>query len=849
LPVSLQPGEVLLQDFEFSPTSPGTFSDALVYNSTPTGTPTSMFSWLLSGSTGSTTAIIDSFAATPPTVRVGQPVTLSWVTQGVSSVIIDQGVGAEPPAGSVTVAPSTTTTYTLTAMSGSSTVTSTVKITVNTAPIVVVSSFPGALLQVANVGGATTRYTLTNAGGTPTTINLSQNVSFFTQSPTSFTLAPGASQPVTVTGIAEPPGPLQGVSTPSGNGVAAGLQIPIRLLSAAPPNGTVTAQPAKNRVDVTSSSGTIDFTNNGNATLTGIVTSDVPWLIPQSGVVTILPGQTVTITFTIDRSQRPDSAALIGSAAGNLSLVYLGTGAGKTGSNDTTTPSVSLVTVVDTVPISVSTSAPPALGQGEVALFIPGAGHILGSVGTFISDLSVLNPLGNQTIPDLRFFFTPIGTALSSSQSASVASVPSNVSVALADVTKNVFGSDGTVGSLQLRSSLADKLGVNTNVFNSSNPAGTYGTAIPTFRSDRAAGQGEKVYLAGLRQDSPNSHTNLFIQETAGIGVTVQTEFLAADGSTLNTRSDAASAFGLAIISRAVVPEGTISAIMTNTSTNGGKFLAYATPVDDKSGDNWSVVDWPRQYGYSPGEPMVIPIAAAAQGASAFYRTDATIMNTGGTSGSVQVQYISSGAPLTTSISLGAKQTSVINNVTQTLFGPSAPALGYLILTPVSSTFAITSRTYATDPTNPQKGTYGSGTPTLAVSAALKNGALRAIGSLEDTTSAAVIAKRPATFHTNFGLAEVTGNSVTVRVTLRFTYPAGSKVQGIGTASRDYALAAYGFTPPKSLVTEVLGSQRDTVGDLRGIEADFQVIAGSGAVMVYTSSVDNGTNDSILRTD
>jgi hypothetical protein len=224
-------------------------------------------------------------------------------------------------------------------------------------------------------------------------------------------------------------------------------------------------------------------------------------------------------------------------------------------------------------------------------------------------------------------------------------------------------------------------------------------------------------------------------------------------------------------------------------------------------------------------------------------------MNTGGTSGSVQVRYISSGAPLTTSISLGAKQTSFILNVTQTLFGNNAPALGYLIFTPVSSTFAITSRTYATDPANPQKGTYGSGTPTLAVSGALKNGDLRAIGSLEDTTSSAVITKRPATFHTNFGLAEVTGNSVTVRITLRFTYPAGSKVQGIGTASKDYGLAANGFIPPRSLVTDILGSQRDTLGDLRGIEADFQVVGGSGAVMVYTSSVDNGTNDSILRTD
>lgn len=35
----------------------------------------------------------------------------------------------------------------------------------------------------------------------------------------------------------------------------------------------------------------------------------------------------------------------------------------------------------------------------------------------------------------------------------------------------------------------------------------------------------------------------------------------------------------------------------------------------------------------------------------------------------------------------------------------------------------------------------------------------------------------------------------------------------------------------------------------RGLEAYFQVISGDGAVAVYTSSTDNGTGDSILRTD
>ena len=91
--------------------------------------------------------------------------------------------------------------------------------------------------------------------------------------------------------------------------------------------------------------------------------------------------------------------------------------------------------------------------------------------------------------------------------------------------------------------------------------------------------------------------------------------------------------------------------------------------------------------------------------------------------------------------------------------------------------------------------------------------------------------------------------SVTVRVTLRFTFAAGAKLEGSGSAFKDYTLAPNQFMQLNGIATEILGSSRDTLGDLRGMEADFQVVGGTGAVAVYTSSIDNGTGDSILRTE
>jgi len=791
-----------------------------------------------------------SFTATPSTIRAGQQATLSWETRNATSVFIDQGVGGRPLSATATVSPLVTTTYTLTAMSGGQSTTASATVNVVTAPSVVVTSLPSAMIQAPGVGGATTSFTLSNAGGTVTQVFLDQDKQFFTQSPTQFVLAPGASQVVTITGTAQGAGVMDGVSIPLGAGVAQGLRIPIRLLSAAAPTQPVSAQPGTNRVDVagdveTSPTGTVSFTNSGNGTLTGILVSDVPWIIPQSDVVSIPPHTTSSFTFRIDRTKRPDSDSLAGSLTGGISLVYLSGAAAKTGALDTTPPSVTTVVVVDTVKLTVSGGAPPALAPGEVALFIAGAGHVSSTVGVFISDISVLNPTSKK-VDDLRLFFTPVSSGTASAKTTAVPSLGSSVSIAFADVVKNVFGNEGQVGSLQIRSKDADKLGLNTNIFNASSPAGTYGTAIPTFRSDRAVAPGDRLVLSGLRQDA-NSHTNLFFQETSGATATIQTEFFAVDGSSLGTRSDTVGPFALAQVNN-VVPNGAVAAIMTNSASSTGRFLAFATPVDNLSGDNWSVVDWSRQLGYFGGDGMVIPVAGVLHGANnTFFRTDLAIMNSGTGTATGTLRFVSSsGTTSDRAVSLGSHQSDNLADVIGNLFGQSSSS-GYLVFIPNTGTFAVTSRTYATVGSNPA--TYGTAVPALALAASLKLGSFRAIGSLEDAARATVIAARPATFRTNFGLMETTGGPATVRVTIRFTFPAGSKLQGSATAAKDYTLTPFQFIQINGLTADILGSARDTFGDLHGVEADFQIISGEGSVTIFTSSTDNGTGDSILRTE
>src|SRR4029078_2519258 len=101
--------------------------------------------------------------------------------------------------------------------------------------------------------------------------------------PSSFTLAPGATQIVTITGTPQAASSYEGASLPFGSGVPTHLQIPVKLLSVAAPTGPVVVQIPAPRVDVAaltgaSPSGSVQFKNTGTATLTGILTSDVPWI-------------------------------------------------------------------------------------------------------------------------------------------------------------------------------------------------------------------------------------------------------------------------------------------------------------------------------------------------------------------------------------------------------------------------------------------------------------------------------------------------------------------------------------------------------------------------------------------
>ncbi len=721
------------------------------------------------------------------------------------------------------------------------------------APQVTVSAAPAGMIQDAEAAGATDAYILVNAGFGSAEVTLTQSGSFFTQSPSSFSIAPGQSQTVTITGVAQPAGVYSGESVATIAGQSAAVRTAIRLLSAQAVSGLVSAAPETNRVDVASpegtvANGTVAFRNTGSATLTGLLTSSAPWLVPQPGVVSIPAGESATVSFSVNRDLRPISG--VGSAVGELALAFRSGGSGAATAAaivplETAPINVTKVTVVDTARPVVSSAELSAPAQP--VLFLPGVGHVTGTVGLFLSDVAIVNHSPFQSIPSVELLYTRAGGG-TTAQKATLGSVGTNVSILFGDLVKSVFEKDGEIGTLQIRAADIDKLSASATILNGSDPKGAYGTAVPVFRSDRAVPANGKMYLTGLRRDG-DMHTNLYIQETAGGSVTMDIAFFDSAGASKGNRTETLTPFGLRPLGP-VVPEGAVSAILTGAPDSSGRFVAYATPVDRASGDTWSVTDWRQVYGYQPSETLLlIPIAGTAHGAGGtYFRTDVAVMNTGAASTGATLTYYPRGAEAVTRVlTVAPKESRLINDIATTFFGSTTDSIGYVfVAADAGGALAVTSRTYTT--VDGKNATFGTGVPTLPGTGAMKAGDVRRIGGLEDSSLASVLAVRPTTFRTNFALIETAGKAAEVRVTVRCVYPSGNVSASI-TGSRQYSLAPRQLLLLGGLVREVLGPGRETIGDLRNVQIEFAVTAGDGTVEVFTSSVENGTGDAILRVE
>ncbi|MBK5259283.1 MAG: hypothetical protein JJE51_06800 [Thermoanaerobaculia bacterium] len=781
------------------------------------------------------------FSATPSSVAAGRYATLSWAVANVATVTIDNGVGSQPASGSITVSPSRSTTYTLTATGAGGSVTATTTVTVTgVGPRVVAATLPAGMLLATGETGATDSFTVANVGTDAANVSLAKSGNFFSISPESFVLQPRASQLIAITATAQPAVTDNGTITVNGDGVVTGgITVRVRLLVASPPAGTVRLAPSTARIDVAapagqSPSGVAPFTNSGSAPMTGIAVSDVPWIVPENGPITINPGETKNVTFSIEPSRRPDADSLFGGATGSMSLRFLGRSTATNAVTNAVTPNSTVsVSIVHVVKPGTSSGSPPPLEANELALLIPSHGSTEGIQADLYLSNRAASPLSN-----LKLFL---------SQSLQIASLPSlgaNRSVSLPSVSTSIFGVDAG-GSLMLRGSEGTAGTLSVAAVRIVNPTGSaaYTSSIPVFRSSGGVGPGGTIVLSGVER-SANARTTVVVQELSGNPGSVSLQAYDENGAALGASgSIALGAFYSQTDNALAVVEGSRSIIITNTGTGGGRINAYARVRSNSTADTWIITDTSLE---ADSDSMIMPTISTALTPG---QTDIFVTNRSAStvSATLNAFHESTRRRAVRSNAAGAAHSDALQQWTiqprETKRATVTPTSGYVQLTGPAGALSVSARVTLTSTGE----SFGSALPPLPAASAQSLGELKRFGGVGDASAATVAAGTTATYRSSLIVIETAGESATLRVTLSFSLPAGLALTSQAVVSKELILAPNQIRVVRDLARSIIGPQRDSFADLRDMQVDVEVVGGGGTVLSYIESTDNGTGDVVIR--
>lgn len=626
--------------------------------------------------------------------------------------------------------------------------------------------------------------------------------------------------------------------------------VPVRFLAVAgPPSGSVDVSPVEARTDAVTQFQEGDFSfafaeatfeNRGTADAEGILVPEAPWFETANERLVIPAGQTRTFGAYLSPFNRPDAKGALGSIDTKFRFVYLGiAAAGRSGNADGPTLSSPVIAIATTAPPTAPGTVPPLL-TGEDEILIPGVGSITGSVGQFITNLSIQNLDRFGSLADLRLIFSGGGTV-----TVATPTVGGGQSIQLADLVSSTYKQPETLGTLHIRSKSLDLVRVAADVQNKTRPSGTYGTGLPLFRPARAAAAGEHVFINGLMK-SAVGHSNLYVQEASGTATSATLTFYDEDGGVRGQPLNVPlQPFGLRILSPAEVPDGSV--VVDVLSSGSGKVVAFATPVDRASGDTWFTTDWSRLEGLSEGEPLVVPVAGVGPGRNGtYFVTDLALSNFGSAPCKLTLIYRSNEATISREIEIAPRHTRIETDVLTRLFNVTGSTLGFIeIVRHDQERLIASARAYTLAPGGQ---TYGSGVPLLAVRHGLGAGEERVYGAIKDASAATVTSARGGTFRTNLGMVELSGKAANVRVELLF-FDGRQLAAGGSSSAKEYQLPPHGVVRLNSLASEIIGStfRESTFGDLDNIQIRVKVIGGEGRVLPYITTVDNGSGDTILR--
>ncbi|KGJ89257.1 hypothetical protein ND16A_2150 [Thalassotalea sp. ND16A] len=231
---------------------------------------------------------IDTFAATPTEIIAGESTSLAWTTSNATDVSIDNGIGSRPLNGSITVSPTSTTTYILTAQGTDGPISAQTTVIVNPAPLSVsIDTFAATSTEITAGESTTLAWTTSNA----TSVSIDNGI---------------GSRPLNGSITVSPASTTTYILTAQGTDGPISAQI------------TVTVNPAPLSVSIDTFAATSTEITVGESTTLNWTTSNATSVSidngigsqPLNGGITVSPASTTTYILTAQGTDGPISAQI-----------------------------------------------------------------------------------------------------------------------------------------------------------------------------------------------------------------------------------------------------------------------------------------------------------------------------------------------------------------------------------------------------------------------------------------------------------------------------------------------------------------------------------------------------------
>ena len=534
-------------------------------------------------------------------------------------------------------------------------------------------------------------------------------------------------------------------------------------------------------------------------------TTDREWMTvsPSAGV---LPPEGTKLNVTMDPAKLP-----VGASFGTVNVALTPLPGARIASHDSSTLSIPVsVSVVSPVTTSPRSFPPP---PGTV--IIPAVAHADGPGSQWRSDVRVANVSWRRATYLLTFTPSQSDVAVEVQQ-ASVEVEPGRV-LALEDVVRTWFGTNGS-GTLEIRPAEPGTRVIASSRTYNATPAGTVGQFVPAVAISRLAGFGASpLHLQQIAQTS-GYRTNIGLVEGTGSGAETMVRFLDSMGATLlnvpvSLRGGEHRQLDAILRTHGIT--ATDARVEVSVLGGDGQVTSYASVVDERSGDAQLI---------PPSQPsiatrIVLPGVGNLTTPTSRWRSDVRLFNSGPSAATATLHYFPAGASTpakTLDVSIEPGATSVLDDVVAKL-GLNGTSGVLQVSSSTLASLVASARTYDDRPT----GTLGQFIAGLTSADATAAG---------EPALQILQAEESASYRTNLGLTEVSGQPVRVEISAIVPEWAVTPVVELELAPNQYL----------QLGSVLRSMNPDPAYNAR---IAVRVVGGKGRVAAFASSVDNRTQD------